>query len=97
MGHTLPSRKLMENRTSWDPDKLPPILVLIWSRSVACVVVVLFLNGHRICELFGIGGDGVGMSVRWNRDYTFFTCDDEVTKVSPVYAVESIFLPLIKR
>lgn len=97
MRHTLPSCKLMEDRTSGNPDKLSPVLILIVGGSVTCVVVVLFLDGHRVLELIGIGSYGEWMAVRWNCDHAFLACDDEVTKVSPIYTVEAVFLSLIKK
>lgn len=76
----------MEDRTGGNPDKLPLILLLVVGSPVTCVVVVLFLNSHRIINLLGIG-----MPTFWNRDYALFTREDEVPKVSPVYTIEPVF------
>jgi hypothetical protein len=92
----------MEDRTSGNPNELPPIFGLLLDRStrtlVTSEVVVPILYGLRFVKLLTLG-DFVrrfGAGGRWNRDYALFTCDDEVTKVSSVCTVEPVFQSLIK-
>ena len=104
MRHTPPGRKLVEDRASWNSDKFPPNFRLLLNRIVpgfvASEIVVPILYGFGFVE-FIVLGDGCartfGAGVRWNRDFAFFTCGDEVTKVSSVCTVELIFQSLIGR
>lgn len=84
----------MEDRTSGDPDNLPPIVILLLVCDlVTSDVVVLLLNG------FGVIGfrDGMWMPVRWDRDSALSTRDDEMTKVLPFCTIEPVFQSLKKR
>ena len=101
MRYALPGRKLMKDCTSGNPDKLPPLFGLLVDRIarglVTGQVVVPFLYGLGFGKLIVVGGDAVYAVVRWNRDFAFFTCDDEVTEVPPVCTVETVLQSLIKR
>ena len=86
----------MEDRTSGNPDNLPPVLILLLVRDlVTSEVIILLLIGLRVIELIGLG-DGMWAPVRWNGDFAFFTRDDKVAKVSPVNTIELVFLSLNK-
>ena len=91
----------MEDRTSRDPNKLPPVVRLLLDRTtrsfVTSKVVVSIWYVLGLVELFIIRGDGAWAFRHWNRDYAFFTRDDEVTKISPICAIEPVFQLLIKR
>lgn len=94
----------MEDRTSWDPDELPPIFGSLLDRIARILivgeVVVPLLHGLGFIVLVILGGDGVwafGAGCRWDRDFAFFTRGDEVTKVSSVRTVEPVFQSLIER
>ena len=99
MRYTLPGRKLVEDRAGGNPGKLLPIFGLVTGRLVCEFVmrevVVPLLNGHRFVELITVN-EVVSRSIRWNRNFAFFACDDEVTKVSSVCTVETVFQSLTK-
>ena len=102
--HTPPCCKLMEDRTSWNPDKFSPVVGLFLDRTtcgfVTSEVVVPILYRLGFVQLVVHGGDGfraLGAGVHWNCDFAFFTCNNEVTKVSPICTVESVFQLLVKR
>jgi hypothetical protein len=101
MRYTLPGRKLMEDRTSGNPDKFLSIFGLILDRIVRGFVtgevVVPFLHGHGFLKLIIVGGDEVCTLARWNRNFAFFACDDEMTKVSSVCTVELVFQSLVRK
>lgn len=87
----------MENRTSGNPDYLPPILILLLVRDlVTSEVIVLLLNGLGVIEFIGLG-DGMRAALRWIRDFAFFTRDDEMTKILSFCTVEPVFQSLMKR
>ena len=63
-------------------------------------VIVPILYRLDLVEPIIIRGDDVWTFGHWDflmRDYALFACNDEVTKVSPVCAVEPVFQLLIKR
>jgi len=104
MWHTPPSRKLMEDRTSWNPDELPLIFRALQDRDVLIFimskVVVSFLHGFGVIGFIILRGDGVwafGAGGSWDRDLAFFTRGDEMAKVSSVCTVEPVFQSLTKR
>ena len=100
MRHAPPGRKLMEDCTSGDPDKLPPVFGFllrgIIRNFIMSVVVVSFLYGHGFFEFVMFGGNFVPIFAR-NRDFAFFTCDDETAKVSSVRTVETVFQSLMMK
>ena len=63
-------------------------------------IVVSLLHGLGVVGFVIVSGDGVwvfGAGTSWNSDLSFFTCGDEVTKVSPVCTVEAVFQSLTNR
>jgi len=101
MRYALPGSKLMEDRTSGNPDKFPSIFGLLLDRIahgfVAGEVVVPFLRGHGFLKLVIVVGDAECTFAGWKRDLAFFACDDEVTKISSVCTVETVFQSLVRR
>jgi hypothetical protein len=98
MRHALPRRKLMKDRTSRNPDELPLILILLGGRIVCGPVpsvVVVLLDRIAHGEFIGLG-DKRRRGASGKRHVAFLGRDDEVTEVSPVRAVETVFQSLKK-
>jgi len=94
----------MEDRTSWNPDEFPSVFRALQDRVVLIFIMskveISLLHGFGILGLVVVRGDGVwalGARTGWNRDFAFFTCGDEMTKISPVRTVKPVFQSLIKR
>jgi len=100
MRHTLPGRKLVEDRTSGNPDKLLPFFRLLLDRIapafVTSEVEVPVLHEFGSVQVITFRDDGMWMSARRDRDFTLFTCNDEVAKVSSVCTIKIVFQPLIR-